>query len=220
MVLATSDGLHLLNAKMQVKHLFPSRHAILNIRHADKALKTQKTAHASQRKPSEELLALELGLIDGTVTNEAAALRLLELFGASLEDALLLPLPDKQKVPTPDGIGVSPLEKSWEQRCKDLEEATNDVRTAYQEAIKERLGVGNLDVQKRLYEECVSAIRVGNAGFRKVRQLHLWPNACFTLDPALPITRKARSTVSQRPRPPPSPALAGLLVGVGDDHKG
>jgi hypothetical protein len=89
MVLATSDGLHLLNAKMQVKHLFPSRHAILNIRHADTALKTQKTAHASHRKPSEELLALELGLIDGTVTNEAAALRLLELFGASLEDALL-----------------------------------------------------------------------------------------------------------------------------------
>ena len=87
MVLATSDGLHLLNAKMQVKHLFPSRHAILNIRHADTALKPQKTA--SQRKPSEELLALELGLIDGTVTNEAAALRLLELFGASLEDALL-----------------------------------------------------------------------------------------------------------------------------------
>ena len=87
MVLATSDGLHLLNAKMQVKHLFPSRHAILNIRHADKALKTQKTA--SQRKPSEELLALELGLIDGTVSNETAALQLLELFGASLEDALL-----------------------------------------------------------------------------------------------------------------------------------
>ena len=48
MVLATSDGLHLLNAKMQVKHLFPSRHAILNIRHADKRSRRRRLCVAAQ----------------------------------------------------------------------------------------------------------------------------------------------------------------------------
>ena len=126
-----------------------------------------------QTQPRQER-ALEKELNDFAILKEtsevADALNKHYRLGAkteSLEDELLLPL----HRPPPAGTATQPTDEPatqmtdaqiWRARTEQLKTATDEVRRAYKKAITKRLE------EPSIVSVCVAAIRVGNAGFRKV----------------------------------------------------